>query len=132
MIMRFTQRKGDIAVSQAIASFTKLGFDVSVPLTESAPYDLIVDTGKEIKRVQVRYSGDGEVDLRRIHSNSKGYVVKKVRDQVYDWLYIFKSDGTEFLVEECLIGRRSLQPTEKHLLLNSKRIFLTHATLSKI
>lgn len=75
--MRITQRKGDIAVSQAIATFTKLGFDVSLPITESAAYDLILDTPNGLKRVQVRYASTSDVDLRRIHSNSKGYVVKK-------------------------------------------------------
>jgi hypothetical protein len=40
--MRQTQRKGDIAVAQAIATFTRMGYDVAVPLTESAPYDLVV------------------------------------------------------------------------------------------
>ena len=116
-------------MSQAIASFTKLGFDVAVPITESAPYDLLVDTGKEIKKVQVRYSTDGDVDLRRIHSNSKGYVVRKIKEKVYDWLYIYKGDGTEYLIEECLIGRRSLKPTYKNLLLNKSRMFLNSAAL---
>ena len=86
--MRTTQRKGDIAVSQAIARFTKMGYDVALPLTESAHYDLIVDTGEELKRVQVKYSGAREVALRRIHSNSNGYVVKKTGLNAYDWLYI--------------------------------------------
>ncbi len=75
--MRKTQRKGGIAVAQAIASFTRAGYDVSLPLTESAPYDLIVDTGLDLKRVQVRYTSSHQVDLRRIHSNSQGYVVKR-------------------------------------------------------
>ena len=34
--MRNKQRRGDIAFSQAIASFTRFGYDVSLPLTESA------------------------------------------------------------------------------------------------
>jgi len=75
--MRHTQKKGDTAVAQAIASFTKAGYDVSLPLTESAAYDLIVDTGRDLKRVQVRYTSSHQVDLRRIHSNSQGYVVKR-------------------------------------------------------
>ena len=37
LVMRQTQRKGDIAVAQAIATFTRMGYDVAVPLTESAP-----------------------------------------------------------------------------------------------
>ncbi len=114
--MRSTQRKGDTAVGQAIASFTRKGYDVSVPLTESAPYDLIVDSDEGIKRVQVRYSSTKDVDLRRIHSNSNGYVVKKAKKEAYDWLYILKSDGEQYLIKECLFGRRSIRPTRKQAL----------------
>lgn len=113
--MRKTQRKGDIAVSQAIASFTKCGYDVLLPLTESAAYDLIIDTGKELKRVQVRYASTDDVDLRRVHSNSQGYVVKKSKPNSYDWLYVLKNNGEEYLIKECLAGRRSLRPRAKHL-----------------
>ena len=113
--MRETQRKGDIAVSQAIASFTRLGFDIALPLTESAAYDLIVDTGKGLKRVQVRYTSGRGVDLRRVHSNSQGYVVKKPKPNAYDWLYILKSTREEYLIKKCLSGRRAINPQEKHL-----------------
>ncbi len=114
--MRTTQHKGDIAVSQAIARFTKMGYDVALPFTESAAYDLIVDTGEGLKRVQVRYSGVREVALRRIHSNSKGYVVKKTKANAYDWLYIFKNTGEEYLIRQCLANRNSITPTAEYLL----------------
>ncbi len=113
---RLTQRKGDIAVSQAIASFTKLGYDVSLPITESAAYDLIVDTAQTLKRVQICYISGDDVDLRRIHSNSKGYVIKKSKENSYDWLYVLKSTGEEYLILECLFDRRAIKPTDKHLL----------------
>jgi hypothetical protein len=114
--MRTTQRKGDIAVSQAIARFTKMGYDVSLPLTESAHYDLIVDIGKILKRVQVRYSSAREVALRRIHSNSNGYVVKKTKADAYDWLFIYKGSGEEYLIKRCLTGRNSIVPTARYIL----------------
>ena len=107
---RITQRKGDRAVAQAIATFTKLGADVSFPLTESAAYDLVVDIGDVLKRIQVRFSSDKEVGLRRIHSNSNGYVVKKTRPNAYDWLYVLNSQGEEFLVTKSLAGRNSITP----------------------
>lgn len=116
--MRITQRKGDIAVSQSIATFTKLGYDVSLPLTESAAYDIIVDTGLELKRVQVKYLGSREVDLRRVHSNSTGYVVKRSEENSYDWLYVLKSTGEEYLLQECRHSSRSFTPTLKYLLSN--------------
>jgi PD-(D/E)XK endonuclease len=40
---RITQKKGDLAVSRAIFAFTKRGFDISLPITESAAYDIVVD-----------------------------------------------------------------------------------------
>ncbi len=113
--MRETQRKGDIAVSQAITTFTRLGWDVSIPFTESAAYDLVVDSPEGLKRVQVRYTSNGEVDLRRVHSNSKGYVVKKTKINAYDWLYILH-DKKEYLIKECLFDRRSIKPTDPCLL----------------
>ena len=106
--MRTTQRKGDIAVSQAIATFTQLGADVSVPLTESAPYDLILDYKNTLYRLQVKYISGDDVDLRNIHSNSKGYVIKKAVQDTYDWLYVLNKSGKEFLVPKCLCGRRSI------------------------
>ncbi len=106
--MRTTQKKGDIALSQCIATFTRLGYDVLLPITESAAYDLVADTGKALQRVQVKFSSSNEVDLRNIHSNSKGYVVKKTKDNSYDWLYVLHATGREFLVKECLTNRRSI------------------------
>ncbi|MEK7561340.1 MAG: group I intron-associated PD-(D/E)XK endonuclease [Patescibacteria group bacterium] len=118
--MRTTQRKGDIAVAQAIATFTKLGYDVALPLTESAAYDLVVEADKKMQRVQVRYSSEKNVELRRIHSNSQGYVIKKTKKNAYDWLYIFKPEGTEYLIKECLDSRRSVRPKEIHRIVVSK------------
>ena len=102
--MRTTQRKGDIAKAQAVATFTRLGFDVSMLLTESAAYDLIVDDGDNLWRVQVKFIGGSYVDLRRIHSNSQGYVVKKTVAKSYDWLYVLKADGSEYVIKRCLTG----------------------------
>lgn len=115
--MRTTQRKGDIAVAQAVATFTRLGWDVSIPLTESAAYDLIVDS-EGLHRVQVRYTSSDSIDLRRIHSNSTGYVVKKTIPNAYDWIYILKSSGDEFLIKKCLAGRRSVKPLDKHRIID--------------
>lgn len=115
---RLTQHKGDKAVAQAIATFTALNADVLFPLTESAAYDLVVDLDGVLKRVQVRFSSNKEVGLRRIHSNSKGYVVKKLRENAYDWLYILSGSGEEFLITYNLAGRSSVTPQPKDLLTN--------------
>lgn len=113
--MRTTQRKGDMASAQAIATFTRLGFDVAIPLTESVAYDLLVDDGL-IFRVQVKYTSCDEVDLRNIHSNSNGYQVKKTAVNAYDWLYILHISGKEYLYKHCFSNRRSIKPTNKYQL----------------
>ena len=102
MVVSGTQRKGDIAKSRAIASFTALGLDVSVPITEAAAYDLIVDTGEDLFRVQVKFSKSRDVDLRRIHANSTGYIVKKYRGVDFDWLYVLTPEGLEYLITAVL------------------------------
>jgi hypothetical protein len=106
--MRNTQHKGDTATAQCIATFTRKGYDVLIPLTESAAYDLVLDTGEKLVRVQVKFSSTKEVDLRNIHSNARGYVVKKTKSNSYDWLYVLHESGSEYLVKECLNGRRSI------------------------
>ena len=112
--MRLAQRKGDIATARAISTFTALGYDVSVPLTESAAYDLVVDDNDRLARVQCKYVAGRQVDLRRIHSNSQGYVVKRSLANSYDWLYVLRADGREYLLKECFADRRSVNPQACH------------------
>jgi hypothetical protein len=114
--MRTTQYKGDVAVTTAIATFTRLKMDVALPITESAAYDIVVDYEGKLYRVQVRYTGSLEVELRRIHSNSTGYVIKKTKKNAYDWLYVLDSGGKEYLIPECLDGRRSVRMRPEFLL----------------
>jgi PD-(D/E)XK nuclease superfamily protein len=116
--VRTTQRKGDIATARAIATFTAMGHDVAIPLTESAAYDLIVDVGGRLARVQCKFISDQrkQVDLRRIHSNSNGYVMKRTIEGAYDWLYVLDADGREYVIEECFAGRRSVTLREEHRL----------------
>jgi hypothetical protein len=87
-----------------------MGYDVSIPLTESAAYDLVVDDGQALVRVQCKFANNHrrQVDLRRIHSNSAGYVVKRTQEGAYDWLFILDGGNEEYLIKECLAGRRAV------------------------
>ena len=87
-----------------------MGYDVSIPLTESAAYDLIVDDGHQLARVQCKFANERrrQVDLRRIHSNSSGYVVKPAIEGSYDWLYVLDGTDAEYVIKECLAERRSV------------------------
>lgn len=96
---RETQRKGDLAVAIAIAWFTSNGYGVLLPISESAPYDLAVDDGKRLYKIQVKYSKNKDVDMRRVYYNSKGYVVNLYQPGDFDWLFVHH-DGKNFLVKE--------------------------------
>jgi hypothetical protein len=112
--VRTTQRKGDIATARAIATFTAMGYDVSIPLTESAAYDLVVDDGQVLARVQCKFANNHrrQVDLRRIHSNSNGYVIKRALADSYDWLFVLDGENSEYLIKTCLANRRSINLRE--------------------
>jgi PD-(D/E)XK endonuclease len=69
--VRLAQRKGDRATPQAIATLTALGFDVSIPLTESAAYDLVVDEGQALRRVQCKFASECEYLLRRCYAGRR-------------------------------------------------------------
>ena len=51
-----SKKQGDAGLGQAIAYFTMNGYDVALPLTDSADWDLIVEFEEGLKRVQVKTS----------------------------------------------------------------------------
>ena len=53
--MHEKKAKGDIGVAFVIARLVELGWNVGIPLTEHAPYDLFAEKGGELHTVQVRY-----------------------------------------------------------------------------
>ena len=49
-----TKRKGDISEIEVLLAYKRAGYIVSVPWGENVGYDLLVDNGKKIDRVQVK------------------------------------------------------------------------------
>ena len=43
-------------------------------------------------------------------------MIKRVPSGAYDWLYILAEDGSEYLIRDCLHGRRSITLTPAYLL----------------
>ena len=48
------------------------------------------------------------------------YVIKKTKPNAYDWLYVLKKTGEEYLVKKCFPGRRAITPQESHRLKSFK------------
>jgi hypothetical protein len=49
-----TKQQGDIGVAKAIYIYTALGYTVSIPNTDNAKYDLVVEKDGKLNRVQVK------------------------------------------------------------------------------
>ena len=52
--MQNSRRQGDAGMGIAIAWFTKHGYCVSIPLTDSQDYDLVIERDNQFSSVQVR------------------------------------------------------------------------------
>jgi len=97
---------------------TELGYDVLLPITESAEYDIVVDDGDGLHRVQCKYISGNIVDLRKIHSNSQGYVVKLYSSNAFDWLYVYSKESGEYLYKY-FVGQKYLTMKSENKLIAS-------------
>jgi PD-(D/E)XK endonuclease len=101
-----SKKRADIGLGAAIAYFTRQGWSVSVPLSESQRYDLIVDDAiSHPKRVEVKTtdhmrSGDlYRVELRTSGGNKSGTGKITPFDPLcIDLLYVVSGDGSEYCI----------------------------------
>ena len=95
-MFRNSKKQGDAGLGQAIAYFTSIGWEVALPLTDSADWDLIVETDTyELKKVQVKTSYQLEesgimkfnIDVKG--GNKSGNNSKHADQQQYDLLFLY-------------------------------------------
>lgn len=74
MSMKNTTQLGDIAELMTAAELARRGYIVSRPLTNGAPYDLLVDTNSGIKRIQIKKASQTNTGAWRLMcSTSKSH-----------------------------------------------------------
>lgn len=56
--MDYTKSKGNITELTCLMGFMSMGFDCSIPYGDCARYDMIVDTGDELLKVQCKSSSN--------------------------------------------------------------------------
>lgn len=66
-----TTHRGDVAELLVAAELLRRGYRVSRPLSNGTPYDLIVDDGKSLIKVQVKRAYGGNGAIRASLSTSK-------------------------------------------------------------
>ena len=96
--------QGDVGLSCAIQYFSVCGYTVSIPLTDSQDYDLVVEIQSILYKVQVKTvthkapSGYYRVSLRTCGGNSKGTYIKYGTDIIYDLLFVLTDEGDCYLI----------------------------------
>lgn len=108
-----SKKQGDIGLGCAIGWFASKGYTVSIPLTDSQDYDLVVDIDR-LSKVQVKTtsykkpSGYFEVGLRTLGGNqSWNGVVKHFDPLKIDYLFVVTSEGECFLIPSSKINSKN-------------------------
>jgi hypothetical protein len=119
-----SKKQGDAGLGQAIAYFTLKGYDIALPLTDSADWDLIVETENGLQRVQVKTSGQfkpsgNEVFSLSVQGGNQSWNGKRkiVSDQNYDLLFLHHLvSGKQILIPKNVANevRSSLTLCEKY------------------
>ena len=129
--MSLTTVKGDLGEAMVIADCTKRGYKVSIPISSDSKYDLIVDRGATLDRIQVKYTeSDGNVIRARAYRrNSKGMAAIPYSQEDIDWFAVYDktTDRCYYIPAEECKGKVSLgMRVNKAKNLQEKNINLAH------
>lgn len=98
-----SKKKGDVGLGVAISYFIRSGYTVSIPLTDSQEYDLIVDKDNLLQRVQVKTTAGKKDDIfivqlrTRTTKGGKNYF-KNFDNSLVEILFILTESGEEYLI----------------------------------
>lgn len=110
--MHTTVTQGSIGLSSAIYKLTELGYRVSIPLIDNQEYDLIVDNGDrllkvEVKSTSVRCSTGWTVQIKKVRSNKSSNNISPFDGSVIDLLFIYTMEGDSYLIPSSKIDTRN-------------------------
>lgn len=119
-----SKKQGDIGMCYAIAYYSKLGWTISIPITDSQDYDLIIDTGANLLKVQVKttkykrniLSNVYSVSLKISGGNKSGSTIKTFDKNDCDLLFVLTDSGDCYSIPRNEITAvTSINLTEKYL-----------------
>lgn len=126
------QLKGNYAVTIVQLHYQMLGYTVSIPCTDTQPYDLVVEKNQKCTTVQVKSSfstkssGGGKKRKRtypksnygiKVANNTKSSINKSIKDLIkYDVLFIVTPDGNYEITKKNLV---KINKTRIHISPNS-------------
>ena len=84
--------------------FSKMGYTVNIPITDSQDYDLIIDREGKLLKVQVKTTkfkirdGVYQVSLKTCGGNRSGQTIKNFNENGSDLLFVLTDEGTTYLI----------------------------------
>lgn len=104
-----TKNKSDLALAQAVAALTALGYDISIPLSEHLPYDIIADTGKRLVRIQVKHSADGTIRNATSYATKAGNHEVRYQDGDFEYYALYLPDVQRVVFPAFHFGGRRIK-----------------------
>jgi hypothetical protein len=98
------KKQGELGVAAAVNWFVQNGYVVSIPLVDSQRYDLVVDDGNQLQRVQVKTTTHKNrhlryvVELRTMGGNRSGQTIKFFNPEEVELLFVLADDHSTYLV----------------------------------
>jgi hypothetical protein len=94
MFKHHTKDKGDLGVLKAQADMGEQGYLIMFPMTEHAPFDLVIYKDFKFKRVQVRHRavskfGTMNVAFYSVWSDKRGVHVKPMNKEEIDVICVY-------------------------------------------
>lgn len=97
-----SKKQGDLGVAIAIAYYTKKGYAVSIPLGDNTRYDLIIDDGTRLLKVQVKTTGHVRHNYYIVSFCTQGGnqswngVVKVITEDEVDLVFVYTLGGSAY------------------------------------
>ena len=111
--MKFTNKHiGNASLGTAIGYFSNEGYIVSIPLTDTQDYDLLVDIDGTIKKIQVKGTsfktkyGIYQVSLKS-SGGTKGKIYKTIKNTDVDFVFIACENGEMYLIPKNKLNNNS-------------------------
>ena len=119
---RTSTKQGDIGESRAIYEYTRMGYAVSVPIFDSELYDLVIDDGNELKRVQVKTTdhlseyGVYKASLKTSGGNRSFNTVRNREDSDYDELFVMCGNDDCYMIPvDCMSSKTYINLGKKYI-----------------
>lgn len=116
------KKQGDIGMCYAMAYYSKLGWTISIPITDSQDYDIIVDNGINLLKVQIKTTtqvtkyGISSVNLRTNGGNKSGTLTKNFDENTCDLVFVMTSNSEFYSIPRYEIeATTSINLGEKYL-----------------